>query len=373
MIIGLLKEIKRGENRVALTPVGVAALVARGHQLLVEAGAGNGSLIPDEAYQDAGAKIVTTASDIFSRAEMILHVKEPQPSEYPLVRSGQMLFTFFHFAASEPLTRAMIDSDAVCIAYETVGDDRGGLPILLPMSEVAGRMAAQEAAKCLERGAGGRGILLGGVPGVMPATIVVLGGGTVGTEAARMACGLGAKVYLLETDAHRLRYLAAALPQNCTVLMSNPPQIRALLGQADAIIGAVLLRGAKAPHLITRDMLSLLQPGAVLIDVAIDQGGCFETSRPTTHEEPTFIVDGILHYCVANIPGAVPLTATPALTNATLPYIVALADQGWRTAARNDARIAAGINIAHGQVTCAAVAEAFGQAYTGIETILSRT
>lgn len=299
-----------------------------------------------------------------------MHVKEPQPSEYALIRKGQIVFTYFHFAASEALTRAMIDSGAVCIAYETIVGADGSLPLLTPMSEVAGRMAAQEAAKYAERTQGGRGILLGGVPGVQPATVLVLGGGTVGTHAAQMASGLGAKVYLLDTSLERLRHLSEVMPKNCFPIMSSPATVRDLVKEADVVIGAVLLHGAKAPKLVTRDMLKTMKPGAVLVDVAIDQGGCFETSRPTTHSEPTFEVDGIVHYCVANMPGAVPLTSTVALTNATLPYAVMIADQGWQDVARSNPGIRAGLNIVAGKVTYAGVADAFSMDCTSIDELL---
>jgi len=370
MQVGLLKEIKKEEYRVALTPGGAAQLTARGHRVLVEEGAGCGSAFADELYQKAGAEIVPRAADVFAHSDLVLHVKEPQPEEYPLIRPEQTLFTYFHFAASEELTRAMLASHSVCVAYETITTADGSLPLLTPMSEVAGRMAAQEGAKYLEHSQGGRGMLLGGVTGVEPATVLVIGGGVVGTEAARMACGLGAKVYLLDTSLARLRQLGEILPKNCFPLMSNPETIAELAPKADLIIGAVLIHGAKAPKLITRPMLKTLKPGTVLVDVAIDQGGCFETSHPTTHREPTFEVDGIVHYCVANMPGAVPLTSTVALTNATLPYVLALADHGWCAAASQDPAMREGINIAHGKVCCAAVALAFGLPYTPTEQLL---
>jgi alanine dehydrogenase len=299
-----------------------------------------------------------------------MHVKEPQPSEYPLIREGQIVFTYFHFAASEQLTRAMIKSKAVCIAYETIVGADGSLPLLTPMSEVAGRMAAQEAAKYAERTQGGRGILLGGVPGVQPATVLVLGGGTVGTHAAQMAAGLGAKVYLLDTSLDRLRHLSEVMPKNCFPLMSSPATVRELVREADVVIGAVLLHGAKAPKLVTREMLKTMKRGTVLVDVAIDQGGCFETSRPTTHSEPIFEVDGVVHYCVANMPGAVPLTSTIALTNATLPYALRIASQGWQEVARNDPGVRAGLNVVNGKVTYAGVAEAFGLDSTPVKDVL---
>jgi alanine dehydrogenase len=367
MIIGILKEIKAEENRVCMTPAGTEVLVTAGHQVLVETNAGVGSDFDDAQYRDAGAEMVATPAEIYARADMVMHVKEPQPVEYEMIRKGQIVFTFFHFAAAEELTRAMMARKAVCIAYETITDRHGTLPLLTPMSEVAGRMAAQEAAKFLERSQGGRGILLGGVPGVAPATVLVIGGGVVGTEAARIACGLGATVYLLDTSLSRLRHLSEIMPKNCIPLMSSPTALRELAIKADAIIGAVLLPGAKAPKLISREMLSSLKKGAVLVDVAIDQGGCFETSKPTTHSDPVYEVDGILHYCVANMPGAVPLTSTMALTNATLPYAVALANKGWQRAAQDDQGIGEGINMVEGHITCKGVADAFGLTYTPLE------
>ena len=370
MIIGILKEIKTAENRVCMTPAGVEVLKGQGHQVLVEKGAGLGSGFADEAYERAGAEMVAPPAEIFARAEMVMHVKEPQPSEYPLIREGQIVFTYFHFAASEELTRAIVDSRSVAIAYETITGPGNSLPLLTPMSEVAGRMAAQQAAKYAERAQGGRGILLGGVPGVPPATVLVIGGGVVGTHAAQMACGLGAKVYLLDTSLERLRHLSEVMPRNCFPMMSSPATIRELAREADVVIGAVLVHGAKAPKLITRDMLGTMKPGAVLVDVAIDQGGCFETSRPTTHAEPTYEVDGILHYCVANMPGAVPLTSTVALTNATLPYAAAIANKGWQQAAREDAGIKEGLNIAFGKIAYRGVAEAFGLECTPADDLL---
>jgi alanine dehydrogenase len=370
MIVGILKEIKVAENRVCMTPAGVEIMVKNGHVLLVETQAGVGSGFSDADYLVAGAEIVPKPDEIYRRAEMVMHVKEPQPSEYPLIRAGQIVFTYFHFAASEGLTRAMIDRNAVCIAYETIVGADGSLPLLTPMSEVAGRMAAQEAAKYAERTHGGRGILLGGVPGVQPATVLVLGGGTVGTHAAQMVAGLGAKVYLLDTSLERLRHLSEIMPKNCFPIMSSPATIRELVQEADVVIGAVLLHGAKAPKLITREMLKTMKPGAVLVDVAIDQGGCFETSRATTHSDPTYEVDGVVHYCVANMPGAVPLTSTVALTNATLLYALKIADQGWQKVARDNADVRQGLNIVSGKVTYAGVAEAFGLEYTPVETLL---
>lgn len=373
MQIGVLKEIKTEENRVSMTPSGVEILARTGHRVTIERGAGLGSGFDDDQYRAAGAEIAATPAAIYAQAELVLHVKEPQPQEYPLIRPGQILFTYFHFAASESLTRAMLASGAVCIAYETVTDRQGALPLLTPMSEVAGRMAAQEAARCLERTQGGRGVLLGGVTGVEPAVVLVLGGGMVGTEAARIASGLGASVYLLDLSLPRLRHLAETLPKNCIPLMSSPAAIRELLPRADAVIGAVLVHGARTPRLITREMLALMRPGAVLVDVAIDQGGCFETSRPTTHDQPVYEVDGILHYCVGNMPGAVPLTSTRALTNATLPYVRTLADRGWRRAVQEDPGLGAGVNIADGVITWPGVAEAFGLPCTPLAQLLARS
>ena len=373
MQIGVLKEIKTEENRVSMTPSGVEILARAGHRVMIEQNAGLGSGLDDDQYRAAGAEIAATPEAIYAQAELVLHVKEPQPQEYGLIRPGQILFTYFHFAASESLTRAMLASGAVCIAYETVTDRQGTLPLLTPMSEVAGRMAAQEAARCLERTQGGRGVLLGGVTGVEPAVVLVLGGGMVGTEAARIASGLGASVYLLDLSLPRLRHLAETLPKNCIPLMSSPAAIRELLPRADAVIGAVLIHGARTPRLITREMLALLRPGAVLVDVAIDQGGCFETSRPTTHDQPVYEVDGILHYCVGNMPGAVPLTSTRALTNATLPYVRTLADRGWRRAVQEDPGLGAGVNIADGVITWPGVAEAFGLPCTPLAQLLARS
>jgi alanine dehydrogenase len=370
MIVGILKEIKSEENRVCMTPAGVEMMVQAGHQLLVEQAAGVGSGFADEEYLTVGGEIVATPQEIFRRADMVMHVKEPQPAEYPLIRPGQIVFTYFHFAASEQLTRAMLECKAVCIAYETIVGADDSLPLLTPMSEVAGRMAAQEAAKYVERTQGGRGILLGGVPGVQPATVLVIGGGVVGTHAAQMACGLGAKVYLLDMNLERLRHLAETMPKNCFPMMSSPATVRQLVQEADVVIGAVLVHGAKAPKLVSREMLKTMKPGAVLVDVAIDQGGCFETSKPTTHGDPIYTVDGIVHYCVANMPGAVPLTSTLALTNATLPYALRIASQGWRDAAAGDAGILEGLNVVEGQVTYRGVAEAFDLEYVPASDIL---
>lgn len=360
MRLGILKEIKVEEYRVSMTPAGAEMMVRHGHEVLVEKGAGAASGFPDWEYEAVGASMASGPGEVYSRSDMVMHVKEPQPSEYPMIRPGQMVFTYFHFAASEKLTRAMIDTGAVCIAYETVRKADGTLPLLTPMSEVAGRMAIQQGAKYLEMEHGGKGVLLGGVPGVDPGTVLVLGGGVVGANAARTACGLGAKVYLLDTSLERLRHLSEVMPKNCILLMSNPENVRKLLPAADVVVGAVLIPGGRAPRLVTADMLKTMKPGSVMVDVAIDQGGAFETSRPTTHADPIYKVDGIIHYCVANMPGAVAKTSTVALTNATLPYALKIADLGWREAARADGEIAGGINIAEGKVICPAVAETFG-------------
>ena len=360
MIIGIPKEINNNENRVSLTPAGAKELVAHGHTVYVQHTAGENSGFPDEAYVAAGATILPTIEDVYAIAEMIIKVKEPIKPEYKLVRKGQLLFTYFHFACDRELTEAMLESGATCLAYETVVDRNGGLPLLIPMSEVAGRMSAQEGARFLEKPQGGRGVLLGGVPGVKPAKVLVLGGGIVGTNAALIAAGFGADVTLCDISLPRLRYLSETMPKNVKTLYSSRYNIEQELPTTDLVIGAVLIPGAKAPHLITRDMLKLMRPGTVLVDVAIDQGGCFETSHPTTHAEPIFEVDGVVHYCVANIPGAVPCTSTLALTNATLPYAIKLADMGWEAACRADAGLAKGLNVVDGKVTFPGVAEAFG-------------
>lgn len=360
MIIGIPKEIKNNENRVSLTPAGAQELIAHGHTVYVQHNAGINSGFPDEAYASAGATILPTIEEVYAIAEMIIKVKEPIKQEYPLVRKGQLLFTYFHFACDRELTEAMLASGATCLAYETVVDRNGGLPLLIPMSEVAGRMATQEGARFLEKPQGGRGVLLGGVPGVKPAKVLVLGGGIVGTNAALIAAGFGADVTLCDISLPRLRYLSEVMPKNVKTLYSSRYNIEQELPTTDLVVGAVLIPGAKAPHLITRDMLKLMRPGSVMVDVAIDQGGCFETSHPTTHAEPIFEIDGVVHYCVANIPGAVPCTSTLALTNATLPYAIKLADMGWEAACRADAGLAKGLNVVDGKVTFPGVAEAFG-------------
>ena len=363
MIIGIPKEIKNNENRVAMTPAGVQEMTRRGHKVYVQATAGVNSGFTDDAYRAVGAEILPTIEEVYATAEMIVKVKEPIAPEYKLVRAGQLLFTYFHFASSEPLTRAMIDSGAVCCAYETVERADRSLPLLTPMSEVAGRMATQEGCYFLEKPRGGKGVLLGGVPGVKPARVFVIGAGVVGTAAARMAAGLGADVTICDISLPRLTYLADVMPRNVKTLMSSEYNIREELRHADLVIGSVLIPGAKAPKIVTRDMLQLMEPGTVLVDVAIDQGGCFETSRPTTHEDPVYYVDGILHYCVANIPGAVPRTSTLALTNATLPYAIQLADKGWQRACRENPELALGLNVVEGKVVYKPVAEAWGLNY----------
>ena len=360
MIIGLPIEIKNNENRVSLTPAGARELVKHGHTVYVQHTAGENSGFLDDDYVRAGAKILPTIEDVYAIAAMIIKVKEPIKPEYKLVRKGQLLFTYFHFACDRELTDAMLASGATCLAYETVVDRHGALPLLVPMSEVAGRMSIQEGARFMEKPQGGRGVLMGGVPGVKPAKVLVLGGGVVGMNAALMAAGMGADVTLCDISLPRLRYLSEVMPRNVKTLFSSTHNIEQELPTTDLVIGAVLIPGAKAPHLISRDMLALMRPGTVMVDVAIDQGGCFETSHPTTHAEPIYTVDGVVHYCVANIPGAVPYTSTLALTNATLPYAIKLADMGWEKACRADAGLAAGLNVVDGKVTFPGVAEAFG-------------
>jgi len=363
MIIGVPKEIKNNENRVALTPAGAMELVRRGHKVYVQSTAGVNSGFKDEDYVAQGAEILPTIEDVYAIAEMIVKVKEPIEPEYKLVRKGQLVFTYFHFASSEPLTCAMIDSGAVCCAYETVERKDRSLPLLIPMSEVAGRMSTQEGRYFLEKPRGGKGVLLGGVPGVKPAKVFVIGAGVVGTAAARTAAGTGADVTICDISLQRLTYLADVMPKNVKTLMSSEYNIRQELKTADLVIGSVLIPGAKAPKLVTRDMLKDMEPGTVMVDVAIDQGGCFETSRPTTHEDPVYYVDGILHYCVANIPGAVPYTSTLALTNATMPYMIQLANKGWREACKDNEELRKGLNIVEGKVVYKPVAEAWGLEY----------
>ena len=371
MIIGVLKEIKPEEYRVAMTPAGAEILIQKGHQVLIENNAGIGSGFTNEMYKEAGCEIISTPEEVYKRCEMVMHVKEPQPSEYDLIREGQIIFTYLHLAADERQTRALIKSKAVCIAYETIQKEDGTLPLLTPMSEVAGRMSVQEGAKYLEMAQGGHGVLLGGVPGVDPGKVLVIGGGVVGINAAKMACGLGAKVHILDMNLERLRYLADIMPKNCFPLMSSPAKIRELIKDADVVIGAVLVAGAKAPKLVTRDMLKLMKPRAVLVDVAIDQGGCFETSKPTTHGNPTFVVDDIVHYCVANMPGAVPKTSTLALTNATLPYALEIANKGWKKAMLENEEIKFGANVIDGDITYKGVADAFDLPYVNVDEKLT--
>jgi alanine dehydrogenase len=370
MVIGVPKEIKTNENRIALVPAGAELLSARGHTVYVEQDGGVGSGFTDAQYIAAGAKILATAEEVWDKADMIMKVKEPIAVEWPRMRRGQVIYTYFHFAAAEELTRAVIASGAVAIAYETVQLPSGELPLLTPMSEVAGRMAVQEGAKYLEKVHGGRGVLLGGVPGVAPAKVVIIGGGVVGINAAKMAAGMGANVTILDISLERLRYLDDVLPANVKTIYSNRLNILEAIERADLVVGAVLLPGAKAPHLVTRADLKRMQPGAVIVDVAVDQGGCVETIKPTTHENPTYFVDGILHYAVANMPGGVPRTSTLALTNATLPYGLRLAKQGWKQACREDPALAQGLNVVDGKVVYPGVAEAFNLPLVEVETVL---
>ena len=366
MIIGVPKEIKNNENRVGVTPSGVKELVGHGHKVYVQKTAGEGSGFPDEQYLNAGATILPTIEDVYAVAEMIIKVKEPIEPEYPLIKKDQVVFTYFHFASALPLTEAMIKSGAVCIAYETVRLPDRTLPLLVPMSEVAGRMSVQQAARFLENPQGGMGKLLAGVPGVAPARVLILGAGVVGRNAAKIAVGMGADVTITDISLPTLRHVAEIMPQVKT-LYSSRHNIEQLLPETDVVIGSVLVPGAKAPHLVTRDMLKLMRPGSLLVDVAIDQGGCFETSKPTTHSQPTYIVDDILHYCVANIPGAVPMTSTLALTNATLPYALQLADKGWKQACKDNNALMQGVNIVDNKIVFPAVAEAFGMEYHQLE------
>jgi alanine dehydrogenase len=371
MRIGVPKEIKSNENRVALMPSSVELLRSHGHTVYIEKNAGLGSGFSDEVYKTAGAEIVSEPAKIFEKAEMIVKVKEPLPSEYKLIREGQIVFTYFHFAASQELTMAIIESKCVAIAYETVQDDNGMLPLLVPMSEVAGRMAIQEGARYLEKLHGGKGILLGGVPGVEPASVVILGGGVVGTNAAKIAAGLGAKVTILDVNLERLRYLDDVMPKNVVTIVSNPWNIRRAISKADLLVGAVLIPGAKAPKLVTKDMISLMKKGSVIVDVAVDQGGCVETIHPTTHENPIYEIEGVIHYGVANMPGGVPMTSTIALNNATLPYTLKIANHGFPKVAKINKDIAKGVNIAYGKVTYKGVADAFNLAYIPIEDVLT--
>jgi alanine dehydrogenase len=364
MKIGIPKEIKNNENRVGATPAGVKELIAHGHDVYVQQTAGEGSGFSDEEYAAAGAKLLPTIEEVYAIADMIVKVKEPIEPEYSLVRKGQVVFTYFHFACDRELTDAMLASGATCIAYETVTDRERRLPLLVPMSEVAGRMSVQEGAHFLEKPQGGRGVLLGGVPGVKPAKVLVLGAGVVGRNAALMAAGLGADVTITDISLPTLRHCAETMPRNVKTLFSSRHNIEQELPTSDLVIGSVLVPGAKAPHLITRDMIKLMRPGSVMVDVAVDQGGCFETTHPTTHSEPVYTIDGVIQYAVANIPGAVPYTSTMALTNATLPYALRLADLGWKDACRKDPGLAEGVNIVDGKITFKAVAEAFDLPYT---------
>ncbi len=360
MLIGVPKEIKTNENRVALVPAGAEAFIAAGHQVIVEKGAGDGSGFTDADYTGVGASIAPDAAAVWAKAEMIMKVKEPIAAEWPHMRRGQVIFTYFHFAADEKLTRAHLDSGAICIAYETVELPNRELPLLTPMSEVAGRMAVQEGAKYLEKLYGGRGVLLGGVPGVVPAKVVILGGGIVGINSAKIAAGMGAKTVILDISLERLRYLSDVMPANVQLIYSNRHNILEQIESADLVIGGVLIPGAKAPKLIRREDLKRMKQGSVIVDVAVDQGGCVETIHATTHENPTYVVDGVIHYGVANMPGGVPRTSTLALTNATFPYAMQLANKGWKRALKENAALLKGLNMADGKVTYPAVAEAFG-------------
>ena len=359
MIIGIPKEIKNNESRVGMTPAGVFELTKKQHTVYIQSTAGEGSGFSDEDYRDVGAKIASNIEEVYSKSDMIVKVKEPIAYEYPLIKSNQVLFTYFHFASSEALTKAMLKSNAICIAYETVEDEDGTLPLLTPMSEVAGRMAIQQGAKYLEKPIKGRGVLLGGVPGVPPGKVLVLGAGTVGVQAAKMAAGLGAHVTIMDINMKRLRYVNDVMPSHVTTEFSNEYNIRKHIQTHDLVIGGVLVKGGKAPKLITRQMLKLMRAGTVVVDVAVDQGGCFETTKATTHEDPIYIIDDIVHYCVANMPGAVPYTSTLALTNVTLPYVLKLANQGWNSACETDAVLAKGLNIVHGEIVYDGIAEAF--------------
>ena len=373
MIIGVPIEIKNNENRVALTPGGALELIKRGHTVYVQDNAGFGSGFTNEMYIEVGANILPSIEEVYEIAEMIMKVKEPIESEYKLIKKDQLVFTYFHFASHKPLTEAMIESGSTCLAYETVESNDGSLPLLVPMSEVAGRMATQQGAKYLEKPIQGKGVLLGGVPGVKPGKVLVLGGGIVGTQAAKMAAGLGAQVTIMDISLPRLRHLNDVMPANVVTRYSSEMNIRELIPRMDLIIGAVLIPGAKAPNLITRDMLKEMEPGTVLVDVAVDQGGCIETCRPTTHADPTFIIDDVVHYCVANMPGAVPYTSTVALTNATLPYAIQLANKGWKQACLDNNQLKLGLNIIDGKVVYKAVSEAFDMPFTPVDQFLGTT
>jgi len=373
MVIGIPREIKNEENRVAIVPGGVETLVAQGHKVLVQKGAGTGSGFDDGAYARAGAEIAADGHAVFEKGDLVLKVKEPLPSEYAMLREGQILFTYLHFAASESLTLSLLERGVVAIAYETVESDDGFLPLLSPMSEIAGRMAPQEGAKYLEETFGGRGVLLGGVPGVPPAQVVILGAGTVGSNAARIAVGMGASVTILDIDPRRLRAIDSLFHGRVTTMMADKYNIRTLLTYADLVISAVLVHGARAPRLIDRSMVRGMKAGSVLVDVAIDQGGSAETSRPTTHDNPIYVEEGVVHYTVANMPGAVPRTATRALTVNTLPYVLSLAEKGWRQAVRQDKALRRGVNLVEGKVTYKAVADTFGLPYHPLDRLLGET
>jgi len=359
MVIGVPKEIKNNESRVGMTPAGAFELIKNNHTVYIQSTAGEGSGFFDKDYEAVGANVLSTIEEVYAKSEMIVKVKEPIEKEYNLIQEGQIVFTYFHFASSEPLTKAMIKSKSICIAYETVEDEEGTLPLLTPMSEVAGRMAIQQGAKYLEKPAKGRGVLLGGVPGVAPGKVLVLGAGTVGIQAAKMAAGLGAHVTIMDVNMKRLRYVNDVMPNHVVTDFSTEFNIRKHIKTHDLIIGGVLLKGAKAPNLITRDMLKEMRPGTVIVDVAVDQGGCVETTKPTTHENPVYMIDDVVHYCVANMPGAVPYTSTIALTNVTLPYILKLANQGWRTACENDKALAKGLNIIEGDIVYKEIMQSF--------------
>ena len=370
MIVGIPKEIKADENRVAMTPAGVEIMKQNRHTVLIEKQAGKSSGFEDVVYEHAGAEIVASSKDIFNRSEMILRVKEPQSSEFDDLKEGQIYFSYLHLAASEKLARTLIETGSINIAYETIQKDDGSLPLLKPMSQVAGPMAIQEGAKYLEMAQGGHGVLLGGVPGVDPATVVILGGGVVGGNAAQMASGLGANVYVLDIDLERLRYLSDVMPANCFIVKSSPAAIRDLITKADLVVGAALVPGARTPVLVTREMLKTMKKGTVLVDVAIDQGGCFETSKETTHHQPTYILDTIVHYAVSNMPGALPRTSSLALTNATLPYVLEIADKGWKKALQENSEIKRGANVVQGKVTFRGVADALNLKYTPVDELI---
>ncbi|MDQ1329328.1 MAG: alanine dehydrogenase [Candidatus Poribacteria bacterium] len=372
MIIGVPKEMKPYEYRVALLPVGTETLVKAGHRAIIQDGAGLGSGITNEDYQKAGAEIVSTMDEVYQNAEMMVKVKEPMPEEYNLIKQGMVIFTYFHFAANIPLAQEMLARKPICIAYETIQEKDGSLPLLTPMSEVAGRMAIQEGAKYLEKPMMGRGILLGGVPGVAPANVVILGGGIVGTNAAKVAAAFGAQVTIMDINMDRLRYLDDIMPKNVVTLMSNAHNIRDRIKEADLLIGAVLVPGSRTPSLVTRDMIKTMKPGAVIVDVSVDQGGCIETTRPTTHYNPTFVEYDVVHYCVTNIPGAVGRTSSYALTNVTLPFVLQLANKGWRKALTENPALLKGLNIANGKVTFKAIAETLGLEYYPAEKMLNQ-